>query len=311
MGVSGIKALDAKIKPFIDAELEFLAQAVTGAHQAKKQVIVSMGAHPLRTGNSRYFIDLMERGIITHIATNGAVPIHDFELALIGATLEDVEFYIKDGSFGHWRETGEAINGAIVRGFQNGWGLGEAIGRMIEDETYCPMPYKEVSVFAAAYRLGVPITVHKGIGYDTTDQHPSADFQAIGQTSGDDFLMFADSVSKLQDGVFLCLGTQVMGPEVYLKALAMARNVAEQQGQKINRFTTAVFDLVDLGDWQAEADIVNYRRPETLQDQRYYFRPLKSILVRTVRDGGWSFYVRGDFSVTIPALYHRIVELTR
>ena len=232
-------------------------------------------------------------------------------MALIGATLEDVERYVKDGSFGHWRETSEAINEAVVRGFKKGWGMGEAIGRMINDETYCPMPYKDISIFAAAYRLGIPITVHKGIGYDITDQHPSADFKAIGKTSGDDFLIFADSVSKLQDGVFLCLGSQVMGPEVYLKALAMVRNVARQQGRKINRFTTAVFDLVDLGSWWKEADVVNYRRPETLKDQRYYFRPLKSILVRTVRDGGKSFYVRGDFGLTIPALYHRIVELIK
>ena len=170
------------------------------------------------------------------------------------------------------------------------------------------MPFSGVSIFAAAVRLGIPITVHKGIGYDITDQHPSANFAAIGKTSGDDFLIFAKTVSNLENGIFLNLGSSVMGPEVYLKALSIARNLAEQHGKKISHFTTAVFDLMPLGDWQNEKDIVNYKNQDSMNDARYYFRPLKSILVRTVKDGGKSYYIQGDFRDTVPALYRTITQ---
>ncbi len=307
--VADIKYLDCKVD-FKSEEINLLAKKVVDAYRNKKQVILMMGAHPLRRGNSKLFIDLMERGIISHIAANGAVAIHDFELAFQGATCEDVEFYIKDGKFGNWRETGEYINKAVIYGYEHNIGFGEAIGRMIFLEEYGRMPYKHISIFAAAFRLGIPITVHKGIGYDITDQHPSADFAAIGKTSGDDFMIFANSVSKLEGGVYLCMGSQVMGPEVYLKALSMARNIAAQKGEEIRRFTTAVFDIVNLGNWRAkDGDVVNYKNSANLQDQRYYFRPLKSILIRTVKDGGESFYIQGDFSETIPALYKKIISL--
>jgi len=309
MSWKDVKPLKFEFKKYSNPELNLLTQEVVKAHQSGRQVILSMGAHPLRCGNSRFFIDLMERGIITHIATNGAVPIHDFELSAVGATLEDVEKYIAEGKFGNWQETSEAINGAVVRGYKDGLGMGESIGRMIELEEYCPIPNKNISIFAAAYRLKIPITVHKGIGYDITDQHQSANFAAIGKTSGDDFLIFADSISKLQGGVFLSMGSQVMGPEVYLKALSMARNIVHPEGKKINNFTTGVFDLVDLGNWRKEKDIVNYLKNKTLRDERYYFRPLKSILIRTVKDGGKSFYIKGDFNMTIPAFYHSIIKL--
>ena len=198
-------------------------------------------------GNSRYIIDLMERGVLTHLATNGAGAIHDFELALIGATLEDVERYIWDGKFGNWEETGRYINDAITRGYSDKIGFGEAIGRFIQDgEGGVKFPHRKVSMFAAAYRLGVPMTVHKGIGYDIIDQHPTADYAAMGYTTGEDFLRFAHSVSKLEGGVFLNLGSAVMGPEVYLKSLSMARNLAAQRGEEIRHFTTANFDLIEF-----------------------------------------------------------------
>jgi len=296
---------------FQNEELDILVQRIIAAHNNQKQVILMMGAHPLRRGNSRFIIDLMERGIVTHIATNGATAIHDFELAFLGGTLEDVDFYVRDGKFGNWKETGEYINRAIKWGYNKGRGFGESIGIMISSEelSYL-MPHKDISIFAAAVRLGIPITVHKGIGYDITDQHPSADFSAIGKTSGDDFLVFANSIRKLEGGVFLNIGSQVMGPEVYLKALSMARNLARQDGEEIKHFTTAVFDIVDLGDWRAgNGDVVDCHNPANLQDSRYYFRPFKSILVRTVKDGGESFYIQGDFSVTIPALYKKVISL--
>ena len=289
-------------------DIDILAGEMFKAKSLKGQIIWMMGAHVFRQGCSRMIIDLMKRGFITHLAANAAVAIHDFEMAYQGATLEDVEFYIKDGRFGNWEETGRFINEAVIKGYEREIGFGESIGLMIEEDWFSSMPFKDISIFASAVRLGIPITVHKGIGYDITDQHPSADFAAIGKTSGDDFLIFAKSVSNLENGVFLNLGSSVMGPEVYLKALSIARNLASQEGREIKHFTTAVFDLAPLGNWQEEDDIVNYKKPGRMSDPRYYFRPLKSILVRTVKDGGKSYYIQGDFKDTVAALYIKILS---
>ncbi len=309
--IKDIHQLDDEIPEYKNPDLKVLAKKIIAARKKKKPVIWMMGAHPIRRGNSRFIIDLMERGFITHIAANGACAIHDFEFVYQGATCEDVEKYIKDGRFGNWEETAFFINTAVADGYHEGNGCGESIGKMIETEKLRKVDVKflhrELSVFAAAYRFGIPITVHKGIGFDITDQHPSADYAALGGASGRDFLFFADAISKLEGGVYLNIGTQVMGPEVYLKALSMARNIAAQQKKKIRKFTTAVFDLVDLSDWE-NGEVADYRKTENLLDQRYYFRPLKSILIRTVKDGGESFYIRGDFRDTIPNLYHHIIK---
>jgi hypothetical protein len=148
----------------------------------------------------------------------------------------------------------------------------------------------------------VPVTVHVGIGYDILHEHPNCDGAALGQTSYQDFLILAQSVTRLEHGVMLNFGSAVMGPEVYLKALAMARNVAHQEGRKIQHFTTGVFDLIPIdGDTRKEA-------PKT--DPRYYYRPWKTILVRTVADGGESFYIQGDHRVTVPALHRAAVAAT-
>jgi hypothetical protein len=152
---------------------------------------------------------------------------------------------------------------------------------------------------AAGYRLRVPVTVHVGIGYDIIHEHPNADGAALGASSYRDFLIFTQSVNHLEGGVMLCFGSAVMGPEVYLKALAMARNVAHQEGRRIAQFTTAVFDLISLPDeTRQEAPKVN---------PQYYFRPWKTILARTVADGGESFYVQGDHRQTLPAIYQAAV----
>jgi hypothetical protein len=256
-----------------------------------------MGAHVIKQGLSRFVIDLMERGVITHVGVNGAGVIHDFELALIGATTESVARYIQVGQFGLWEETGR-INEATKQGARDGLGLGEAAGRMIVEEAF---PNRDISILATGYRRQIPVTVHVGVGYDIIHPHASLDGAALGETSYRDFLIFAHTVTQLQGGVLLNFGTAVMGPEVYLKALSMARNVAQQEGEKINEFTTAVFDLLDLGpDYHSEA-------PKT--DARYYFRPYKTILVRTVQDGGESFYIRGDHRATLPALHRRTLSL--
>jgi hypothetical protein len=237
----------------------------------------------------------MEKGLITPVAMHGAGPIHDFEFALIGATTESVERYISEGQFGLWKETGR-INDAVVKGVKQGMGMGEAIGRMILDEQF---PHAELSILAAGARLGIPVTVHIGIGYDIIHEHPNCDGAALGTASYQDFLTFAHSIANLEEGVFLNFGTAVMGPEVYLKALSMARNVAKQEGKEICRFMTAVFDLHAIsGDVQGEA-------PKT--DPRYFYRPWKTVLVRTVKDGGTSFYIQGSHKETFPALYHAVI----
>lgn len=306
--VKDILSLDF-VSDYKNLDLDALISEIIKAKKSGGQIIWMIGAHVLRRGCARIIIDLLERGFITHLATNAAVAIHDFEMAYQGATLEDVEFYIKDGKFGNWDETGRYINEAITQGCQMGIGLGESIGLMIKNRWYDSMPFLGVSIFATAIRLGIPVTVHKGIGYDITDQHPSANFAAIGKTSGDDFLIFANSISKLENGVFLNLGSSVMGPEVYLKALSIARNLTVQKGHEIRHFTTGVFDLVPLGDWQNEDGIVDYKKPGRMSDPRYYFRPLKSILIRTVMDGGRSYYIQGDFKDTVSALYKKIKDM--
>jgi hypothetical protein len=228
---------------------------------------------------------------------NGSGPIHDYELALIGKTTESVARYITEGQFGLWRETGQ-LNDIIVTGDRDGLGLGEAIGRAIETEA---LPHRDVSICAAGYRLRVPVTVHVGIGYDIIHEHPNCDGAALGAASYRDFLIITQAITHMQAGVVLSVGTQVMGPEVFLKGLAMARNVARQRGEAINLFTTAVFDLTDLG-----PDIHH----EAPKDQAaYYFRPYKTLLVRTVAEGGESFYVRGMYRETFATLYQQILPL--
>jgi hypothetical protein len=297
MTLAEVLPLDAAPPSFRNPDLDTVAERVVQAHCNRRPVILMMGAHVIKVGLSRFVIDMMARGIITHVAMNGAGPIHDFELALVGATTESVAHYIQEGQFGLWRETGR-INEAIQQAARENIGLGEAVGRMVEKEAF---PHREISILAAGYRLGVPVTAHIGIGYDIIHEHPNCDGAALGAASYHDFLVFAHTISNLEGGVLLNFGTAVMGPEVYLKALAMARNVAHQEGRVIRHFTTAVFDLLDLGpDLEHEA-------PKS--DPRYYFRPYKTILVRTVADGGESFYIQGDHRATFSHLYRRALGL--
>ncbi len=279
-----------------DPELRILAQRMVAAADQGHAVIWMMGAHVIKNGLSRYLIDLMERGIIGAVALNGACAIHDYELALIGATTESVARYIGEGQFGLWQETGR-LNDIAELAAREDIGFGEAVGRAIwEDE----LLHRKVSILGNAYRLGIPATLHISIGYDIVHEHPNCDGAAIGKASYTDFLVFAQQVANLEEGVLLSFGTAIMGPEVYLKALAMARNVAYQESEPLNHFTTAVFDLQQLG------DDLGQEPPKS--DPNYYFRPFKTILVRTVRDGGESFYFCADHKLTIPTLYRYILK---
>ena len=297
MSLRDVRPLDAPAPAFESPELAEVATRLVAARRAGRPVIAAIGAHVLKVGLSRYVVDLIRRGLVTHLAGNGAVAIHDYELALVGASTESVARYISEGQFGLWEETGR-INEVARRAAAEGIGLGEAIGREISGGDF---PHRGVSVLAAAYEARVPATIHVGIGYDIIHEHPNCDGAALGAASYIDFLVLAQSVCDLEGGVYLTFGSAVMGPEVYLKALAMARNVAHQEGRQIAHFTTAVFDLVDLGD--------DVHREASKSDPRYYYRPFKTILVRTVQDGGESFYVRGDHLATIPNLRRLLLEM--
>ena len=297
MNLDYILKLDEPAPEFSHPQLKAVAQLLIAARDRGAARILMMGAHVIKAGASRYVIDLIERGYITHVAMNGAGAIHDYESARIGASTESVARYIRSGEFGLWRETGE-LNDLIREAADLSLGLGENVGRRIVGSAF---PYKKLSIFAAAYRQSVPATVHVGIGYDIIHEHPNCDGQALGAASYHDFLIFTKTMENLEGGIMLNFGSAIMGPEVYLKALSMVRNVAHQHGQVIKNFTTAVFDLVPI-----QGDI-HHELPKT--DPGYYFRCHKTILVRTVADGGESFYFCGDHRATVAALRRALLEL--
>jgi hypothetical protein len=294
MDLSYVLGLDDRGDGFTHPDLPRVASRLIDAKGRGAARVLMMGAHVIKMGASRFVIDLLERGIVSQVALNGAGAIHDYELARIGATTESVARYIRSGEFGLWQETG-VLNDWIGEAAAQGLGLGENLGRRILESGY---PHIDVSILAAAYRLSIPATVHLGIGYDIIHEHPNCDGAALGRASYRDFLIFAHGIEKLEGGVMLSFGSAIMGPEVYLKALSMARNVAHQEGREIRRFTTAVFDVVPIqGD---------YRKELTKSDPGYYFRPHKTILARTVADGGESFYFCADHRVSVPALRREI-----
>ncbi|HZU87823.1 MAG TPA: hypothetical protein VE993_01065 [Stellaceae bacterium] len=288
-------SLDDETPEFEHEHLPTIARRLHGAKTNGAARILIMGAHVIRAGVNTHIIDLMERGFIDHIAMNGAGTIHDYELARIGATTESVDRYIRTGEFGLWTETGD-INDCVRVAAENSLGLGEYLGRHIGESLF---PHRPFSILAAAYRLSIPVTVHVGIGYDITHEHPNCSGSAYGEASYRDFLIFARTVERLEGGCVLSFGSAIMGPEVYLKALSMARNVAAQEGRQIRDFATAVFDV-----WPIRGD---FRKELDKSDPGYYFRPHKTILVRTVADGGESYYLQGDHRATVPALRRAVL----
>jgi hypothetical protein len=296
MTLDEVLPLGPPAEPYVHEEFGQLVDCIVTARAASRPVILMMGAHPIKLGLSRFLMDLVERGIVTLLATNGAGLIHDFELAWFGGTTESVARYIRDGQFGLWQETGR-LNDLASKAAKRGEGMGEIVGRTICEEG---APHVDSSLAAAAWRAGVPFTSHVGIGNDIIHPHANCDGAAWGRASYTDFLIFAHAISHLEGGVFLNVGTAVMGPEVYLKALSMARNVAASEGREIRRFTTAVFDLADLPtDWR--------QGTPSKEHPQYYYRPWKTLLIRTVADGGTSYYFCGDHRQTIPTLWHETV----
>jgi hypothetical protein len=280
-------------------ELQSVAKKMKQAKEKDSSIIMMIGGHVIRSGVQKYIIDLMTRGYIDCIAMNGSGIIHDFEFALIGETTESVARYIKTGEFGLWRETGrlnDIINEAFLANPNSG--MGEAVGEAILEGEF---PFKNISLLAAAYKLKIPVTVHVGIGYDIIHEHPNCDGAATGALSFNDFLKFVSVVENLQGGVIMNFGSAVMAPEVFLKALSMARNVAHQNKKIIQDFTALVCDLYDLSQ--------DYQFGSEKDQPRYYFRPWKTMLIRTVSEGGKGYYVAGSHEKTIPSLWTSINEV--
>ena len=278
------------------SEIRTVARNMVAARERGSSIILMMGGHVIRAGVQRFIIDLMARGYISCLSMNGAGIIHDYEFALIGATTESVARYIQTGEFGLWEETAR-LNDVISQAYRKdpSAGMGEAIGEAMETGD---LEHKDISLLAAAWRMNIPVTVHIGVGYDIIHEHPNCDGAAMGALSYNDFLKFAAVVQNLEGGVVMNFGSAVMAPEVYLKALSMARNVAHQEGKEIRRFSTLICDLYDLP--------ANYREESPKDQTGYYFRPWKTMLVRTVADGGEGYYVRGDHRETIPELWAEV-----
>ena len=271
-----------------------LIEKIVQARRGGREVIVSIGAHVIKCGLSRYLIALARDGWITHLAGNGACSIHDFELAMLGGTSEHVPTAIEDGSFGMWEETLIHMNRAIRIGAEKGQGYGEALAEYAEAHPDL-FPHRSDCVFWNLYKLDIPVTYHIALGTDIIHQSPDCDMADIGRCSGIDFKRYCYSVSRMDGGVFLNFGSAVIGAEVFLKALSIARN----QGYPTFNITTANFDLRDLGDFRKK---IGYDDPD------YYYRPRKNIVNRPVSRGGWGSHFVGDHAVTIPALYDRLKE---
>ena len=257
-----------------------VVQAIVGAARTRRGVIVMLGGHVVKTGLAPLLIDLMRRGIVTHLAMNGSAAIHDYEVARFGATSEDVAAGLRDGTFGMADETGREMNTAFVRGMQSSWGMGESLGRALDRSADLADP--QLSVLLNAYRLGVPATVHAALGAEIIHQHPAANGAAIGDTSHRDFRRLAASIGDIDGGgVVLNLGSAVIMPEVFLKALTIARNL---NAGKPRNFVTCDLDM-----------------------QRHY-RPRMNVVQRPTLEGGKGYEITGHHELMVPLLVWAVVE---
>lgn len=257
-----------------------VADRIIEARKKDKHVILGLGAHVVKVGLSCVVIDLLERGIVTAVAMNGATAIHDLELAFSGRTSEDVAFALDDGSFGMADETGRIINDALKAGMAKNLGFGEAVGRKI---LALDPEGGSLSILSNAFRLGIPATVHVAIGTDIVHMHPTADGAAIGSASHKDFLTFASLVSGMEGGVYINIGSAVILPEVFLKALSLARNT----GARVNNFTTVNMDFIP------------------------HYRPLTNVVRRPVMKGGKGINLIGHHEIMVPLLSAMIIERSR
>ena len=256
-------------------ELRIAADAVVSARKAGRPVILAMGAHVIKVGLSPLLIDAMERGIITGLAFNGACVIHDTEIALAGQTSEDVAEALADGSFGMARQTGEFINGAVSASPDKGFGC--AVGSALVKAAPANADY---SLLASTARLGIPVTVHIAVGADIIHMHPSFDAAAAGKASHVDFRKLINQVAELKGGVYLNIGSAVVLPEVFLKALSAARNL----GHEVKDFTTVNMDMIQ------------------------HYRPNTNVVRRPVLTGGKGISLTGHHEINVPLLLAMIIE---
>jgi hypothetical protein len=259
------------------ADFPHLVQLIATARRQQRPVILGMGAHVIKVGLNPVLIDLMRRGILTAVALNGAGIIHDAEIAMAGQTSEEVADVLGGGAFGAARETGEVLNRAIVDGADRGIGIGRAVGEALLAGRF---PHNDQSLLAAAAQLGIPVTVHVAMGTDIIHIHPSADGAAIGRAGHHDFRVFCRLISGLEGGVYLNVGSAVLLPEVFLKALTVARNL----GHQVKRFTTANFDFI-----------------------RHY-RPATNVVHRPTLEGGRGFHFTGHHELMLPLLAAALVD---
>jgi hypothetical protein len=275
---SGISGFMRSLPGLLAAkDFKDVVDAIVAAKRADKAIIWGLGAHVLKTGLSPVLVDLMERGFISAIATNGAGIIHDFEIALSGGTSEDVDATLGPGTFGMAEETGTQLNQAISDGVAEGLGLGQAVGKFL---AAAKPPFAQISVAAAAWRLQIPVTVHVAIGTDIIHMHPQASGAAIGEGSLRDFKYFVSSVARLAHGVYLNCGSAVVLPEVFLKAVAIARN----EGRSLDGLTTVNLDFL-----------------------RHY-RPLTNVVTRPTAGSGKGYSLTGHHELLIPLLAAAIIE---
>ncbi len=260
--------------------LRNLAHAIVQARGLGKPILWGLGGHVIKTGLSPVFIDLMDRGLVTGIAMNGAGVIHDFEIAIIGSTSEDVEEQLKEGAFGMAEETGRDINQAISDGAGDSLGIGESLGRYLGA---LGPPFGEFSLLQQAYMRGIPVTVHVTIGADIIHNHPGCSPAALGEGSHRDFRLFASLVAGLNDGgVYINCGSAVTMPEVFLKCVTLVRN----SGNELANFTTANLDFFQ------------------------HYRPRENVLHRPVQKGGTGIPITGHHEILIPLLAAWLVELS-
>jgi hypothetical protein len=265
--------------PDIQAAVDFkaIAQAIAAAKRTGSGVVWGVGAHVIKTGLGPILIDLMERGFVSAIATNGATIIHDFEVALVGSTSEDVDEALGPGRFGMAEETGRLLNGAINDGVAAGLGIGQSVTRYLASKQ---PQHERSSILAAAARLEIPVTVHVAIGTDITHMHPAASGAAIGEGSLRDFRYFVSNVARLERGVYLNCGSAVVLPEVFLKAVALARN----RGLALAGLTTVNLDFV-----------------------RHY-RAQTNVVARPTAGTGRGYSLIGHHEIMIPLLAAAIVQ---
>ena len=254
-----------------------LVGRLAASHKNARPIVVGMGAHVIKVGLNPILIDLMERGIISAIALNGAGIVHDTEIAMVGRTSEEVGDVLGSGAYGAAKETGEVVNAGINQGAEKGLGLGEALGAYLLAQDF---PYNNMSLLATAKRLGIPLTVHVAMGTDIVHIHPSANGAAIGQTSHHDFRLFCSLVADLEGGAYLNFGSAVLLPEVFLKALTLARNL----GHVVNNFTTANFDFI-----------------------RHY-RTMTNVVNRPTMGGGKGYNIIGHHELLIPLLAATLLD---